>query len=65
MRRVLEVLKQIRREKLRNKEEEDNETKENGLARVLHPERRDDETKTNEKGDEGEKTKQILRMKLW
>ena len=31
-RRILEVLKQIRRKKLRNKEEEDNETKENGLA---------------------------------
>ena len=56
-RRTLQVLKQIRREKLRNKEEEDNETKENGLARVPHPARREDETKTDEKGDEGEQTK--------
>ena len=51
-RRILEVLKQIRREKLRHKEEEGNKTKENGLSR------REDETKTDEKGDEGEQTKQ-------
>ena len=56
-RRILEVLTQIRGEKLRNKEEEDNETKENGLARVPHPARREDETKTDEKGNEGEQTK--------
>ena len=56
-RRILEVLKQIRREKLRNKEEEDNETKENGLARVPHQARREDDTKTDEKGGKGEPSK--------
>ena len=52
-RRILEVPKQIRREKLRHKEEEDKETKENGLARVPHPARREDESKTDEKGEKG------------
>ena len=49
--RIIEVLKQIRREKLRNREEEDNETEDNGLARVPNPARGENETKTDEKGD--------------
>ena len=57
-RRILEFLKKAREEKLRNKEEEDNETKGNGSTRVLHSARGEEETKTNEKGDEGEQTKQ-------
>ena len=56
-RRILEVLKQIRREKLKNKEEEDKKTKENELARVPHPARTEDETKMDEKEEEGEQTK--------
>ena len=56
-RRIIEVLKKARGEKLRTKEEEGNETKENGLARVLHPARGENEKKTNEKGDKGEHMK--------
>ena len=56
-RRILEVLKKAREEKLRNKEEEDNETTGNGSTIVLHPARGEEETKTNEKGEEGEQTK--------
>ena len=55
--RIPELLKNTREEKLRNKEEEDTETKEDGSARVLHPARGEEETKTNEKGDKGEQTK--------
>ena len=50
-RRILEILKKAREEKLGNKEEEVNNTKGDGSARVLHPARREEETKTNEKGD--------------
>ena len=56
-RRIIEVLKKARGEKLRTKEEEGNETKENGLARVLHPARGENEKKTNEKGDKGKHMK--------
>ena len=49
-RRILEVLKKAREEKLRNNEEEDKETKEDGSTRALHPVRGEDETKTKEKG---------------
>ena len=56
-RRILEVLKKVRGEKLRNKEDEESETKGNGSTRVLHPARGEDETKTYEKGEEGEQTK--------
>ena len=50
-RRILEILKKAREEKLGNKEEEVNNTKGDGSARVLHPARREEETKKNEKGD--------------
>ena len=55
--RILEFLRKAREEKLRNKEEEDKETKGNGSTKVLHPVRGEEETKTNEKGDKGEQTK--------
>ena len=56
-RRILEFLKKAREEKLRNKEEEDSETKGDRSAIVLHPARGEEETKRNEKEDEGEQTK--------
>ena len=53
-RSILKFLKTAREEKFKNKEEEDNRTKWNGSAGILHTAGEEEETKKNEGGEEDE-----------
>ena len=64
-RRILAVLKQIRKEKLRNKEEEDNKTKENGLEEYSILQEEKLRQRRTKRGTKVNKRNQILRMEVW